>query len=83
MAKASKTPPVKTRLPVLMAAVGAGAGFLIAYLLPMLIIDVAGVSPDRADQASCCMIPLLVIAGGVGGFFYGRQMEQQKAPPRR
>ena len=83
MAKSPRSSQVKTRMPVLMAVVGAGAGFLIGYLLPMLVINLAGVSPDRADQASCCMIPVLMIAGGVGGFFYGRQMNQQQAPPKR
>ena len=80
-----KSSQVKTRMPVLMAALGAGAGFLIGWLLPMILVSLVEASPDRADRAACCMVPLLVIAGGVGGLFYGRQLEQQQqgSPPRR
>jgi hypothetical protein len=75
---------VKTRMPVLMAAVGAGAGFLIGWLLPMMLSSLLEFSPDRADQLSwCCMTPLLTIAGGLAGFFYGRQLDQQQGPPKR
>lgn len=77
MRRKKSPPPAHPRLPVILAIAGAGVGFLVGYLLPMLVVNLAGVRAETGDMAACCMVPLLTIAGGVGGFFYGRDLDRK------
>ncbi len=75
-------PAPPSRTPMLAAVVGAGAGFLVGYLLPLALTSIeairSGVGQDNTGAVICCTAPLLTIAGGVGGFLFGKRLDQQK-----
>ncbi len=63
-----------------MAIIGAAAGFVIGYLLPMLVMYVetrrTGYDAGNAGVLICCTVPLLTIAGAFAGRFVGRRMDR-------